>query len=385
MHQTRINILTIFITAFITSCINPYDPDIDEVKISKYVVNGLVSDRDEIQSVLVSIASDVGEPRFIPVEGCRIAISDNQGNVFPLTESGAGNYSVRIDRSHLLPGISFKVEINVPGGTRIESDYDMMPDCPDIDSVYFIRRDIIMGDPLDAVKGIQFYIDLDGSNSETRFFRWEVEETWEYRVPYPREWYYDGQVHHIFPPDYSRQVCWSTEHVQQIFTLSTAGLVQNKYEKLPVNFVDNTGPKLVYGYSLLVSQFSLSEASFSYWDRMRDNNFEQGGLYDQQPMTITGNLHNITFPDQQVLGFFGASSVKSKRIFVKEVENLDIEYVPPCSRYPLRMGFRELKPEDIPVYLFGDEYGFSLIIMGDECVDCLVLGGRNFKPEYWPW
>lgn len=378
-------ILFIILNLAAGSCINPFEPEIDPQDISKYVVNGVVSDESETQTVSVSMASDVDEPEKIPVSGCDIIIRDSQGNTFPMNETENGIYKALIDRSFLFSGNSFMIAINTPTGTRIESDFDIMPDCPDVDSVYFLRKDITADNPGDVVSGIRFYLDFDGSSSQSRFFRWELAETWEYRVPYPREWYYDGIVHHIFPADYSRQVCWMTEPVRNIFTLSTTGLSANRYEMLPLNFVDNRGPKLLYGYSLLIRQISLSEDSFAYWDKLRSNSYEQGGLYDKQPATISGNLHNLTSPENKVLGFFGASSVKAKRVFVSDVDNLDIRYVASCSRNVLRMGFRELKSEDLPVYLLGDKDGFSMVTLGDECVDCLKLGGINIKPDFWPW
>lgn len=385
MHRIKFGILFIFVIFGSGSCINPFEPAIDPLDISKYVVNGLVTDESEIQAVSVSKASSVGDPQMIPVSGCSIVIRDKQGKEFPMTETEKGIYKNFIDRSYLVQGNSFMIGITTPDGIRIESDFEEMTDCPEVDSIYFFSREIISDNPGDVIRGIQFYLDFEGGSTQSRFFRWELSETWEYRVPYPREWYYDGIVHHIIPADYSRQICWMTAPVRKIFTLTTTGLSANRYEMLPLNFVDNFGPKLVYGYSLLIRQFSLSEASFTYWDQLRSNSFGQEGLYDKQPAMISGNLHNLTSPENEVLGFFGVSSVKLKRIFVSDVENLDIEYVAPCSMNSLRKGFLELKPDDLPVYLYGDGNGFSMVTLGDECVDCLKLGGVNVKPDFWPW
>ncbi|HLN56293.1 MAG TPA: DUF4249 domain-containing protein [Bacteroidales bacterium] len=385
MHRNKLCILFFSLILGAGACINPFDPGIDPQDISKYVVNGVVSDESAIQTVSVSMASSVGDPRIIPVSGCSVIIRDEPGNIFQMNEAVNGIYKAEIDPSFLVAGNSFRIEVTTPDGTMIQSDFDSIPGCPDVDSVYFLRSEIIADNPNDVVKGIRFYLDFDGGSSASRYFRWELEETWEYRVPYPREWFYDGIVHQILPADYSRQVCWKTVPVWKIFTLSTAGLSENRYEMLPLNFVDNLGPRLVYGYSLLIKQISLSEASFAYWDQLRSNSYDQGGLYDKQPAMITGNLHNMTSPDNEVLGFFGASSVKSKRIFVADVDNLDIKYTAPCSLNILKYGFKELKPEDLPVYLYGDRLGYSLISMGDECVDCLKMGGVNVKPDFWPW
>jgi hypothetical protein len=132
-----------------------------------------------------------------------------------------GIYTGQIDSYYLKPGISFKIDIITPDGISIESDFDRMPQCPDVGDIYYEIADLVSEVTGEVTEGIQFYIDLNGENVNNRLYRWEVTETWEHHVDYPREWYYDGTVHHIYPPDYSRMVCWSTETVKDIYTLST--------------------------------------------------------------------------------------------------------------------------------------------------------------------
>lgn len=385
MHQTKL-IITFWALVFILqSCIIPFTPQIDPGDINKYVVSGQVTDFDKYQTVRISMASPVGNPEYVPVSGCAVRIFDDKGHEFAMNETEAGVYKGEIDSDYLLPGISFRLEIVASDGTVIESDYEQMNECPEVDKVYFLRKDIYSDKPYQGTKGIQFYLDLDGSDSKTRNFRWEAIETWEYHVEYPREWYYDGSVHHIDPPDYSRMVCWSTVLVKDIFTLSTANLTENKFEQLPLNYVDNHSDKLIYGYSLLVKQYALSEAAYYYWDQMKTNGFEQGGLYERQPLSITGNLYNKTDPSQKVLGYFSASCVKTKRIFIKDLEDFEIDFVGYCSPFSPRYGFRELNPSDYPTFLMGDSHGWFMVFLNNECVDCLTIGGTNIKPDYWPY
>lgn len=384
MHRNKIKILLLILLAAV-SCITPFEPDLRPSDISKYVVNGRVSANDDVQNVSVSVSSSVNDPRFMPVSGCSVIIRDDLGTEYPFAETNAGSYSGVIAGSSLFPGRALMARITIPDGTVIESDFDTVRACPEVDSVYFLRRQF-NSNSLNPVDGIQFYLDLDGGNTGSRFFRWELEETWQYKVPYPKEWYYDGTVHHITPPDYSRKICWYTLPVRDIFTLTTSGLVSNKYDRVPLNFVDNySSSRLLYGYSILVRQYSLSEAAYSFWDQVRTNSNTQGNLYQKHPFAVIGNLHNLTSPGNEVLGFFEASSVRSKRVFVQEVRDLEIKYIQNCSANGLRKGLIELTPDDYPAFLYGDEHGFSLTVLGIECVDCVSLGGTNIKPVFWPW
>lgn len=384
MHQTRIIWLFLIITLIFTSCIKEFDPVIKSTDEKKYVVTGSVSTADSAQTVNVSMTSPIEAPGYLPVSGCIVNILDDNGNTFNLVETGNGNYSVVIDQMYLTAGTSFKVTVNTPDGKLIESDYDMLTSSPAVDSVYYIREDqegLIEGEFL---KGIQFYLDLDGAETGTRYYRWEAEETWEYHADYYREWYYDGEVHHIWPPDSSLKICWRTRYIPRIFTLTTGNLVENKFKKLPLHFVDNLTTKLAYGYSLLIKQYALSEAAYTYWDQLRINSEEQGGLYETQPLAIRGNMHNVNNPDEDVLGFFGASSVTTKRIFVQNVPNLELDFYTFCNPNVLRKGLAELIPDDYPVYLMGDAFTYYLVSLNKACVDCTALEGTPVKPDFWP-
>jgi len=385
MLRTKIVIIFWMFVILLSSCIIPYEPVIAIKNINKFVVSGQVNDNNEIQTVSVSMASPINDPEYIPVSGCYIRIFNDRGNQFEMKESEPGNYLTRIDKSYLVPGTSFKVVIFTSDGINIESDFDKMSECPEIDTVYYMRKKI-PSNPSGRIKeGLQFYIDLDAENLNSHFFRWEAIETWEYHVPFPRQWYFDGTIHHISPPDYSRTVCWSTETVKNIYTLSTEGLIENRYSMLPLHFVDNYSQRLMYGYSLLINQFALSEAAYSFWDKLRINSREQGGLYEKQPLSIAGNLHNNTNPDQEVLGFFSVSSVKSKRIFVSPVDDFEFHPIIYCRPDTLRYGgLRAILPSEYPAFLEGNEITYFLIRLSQYCVDCMSLGGTNIKPDFWP-
>jgi hypothetical protein len=386
MLRNKIICLGVIFAAMLTSCIKSYEPVIESKDAVKFVVSGQVSSGDLIQRINVSMTSSISDPEYIPVSGCTVTVLDDKGNSFAATDVTKGNYEVYIPETNLIKGTSFKVEIVTPDNVILVSDFDQMQECPDMDSVYYIVEDVPTNDPEKVIKGIQFYVDLKAENTLSRNFRWEAIETWEYHSTWPREWWYDGQIHHIWPPDYSRMVCWRTALVKNIFTLSTQNLAANAYQYFPLHYVDNiTSARLVYGYSLLVRQYALSEAAYAYWDKLRINSTEQGGLYEKQPLAVRGNMHNVTHPDQFVLGYFSASAVKSKRIFVSNVPNLPIEYSPNCMPNFLRKGFADIDKRDYPAYMLGDVEGFQMATLDTECVDCLTVGGTNVKPAFWPY
>lgn len=386
MHRNKNIFILAICSLLLASCIKLYEPVIESNDAVKFVVSGQITKGEEIQNINISVTSPINKPAYIPVTGCQVTINDDKGNNYVATDQLDGNYNFFIPEGNLTPGSAFKVNIITPAGVNIVSDFDTLNECPDVDTVYYSIKDVPTTNPEVFKKGLQFYVDLNTQNTNSRFFRWEPEETWEYHSTWPIEWYYDGTINHVSPPDYSRMVCWKTQRVKNIYTLSTENLETNIYKALPLQFVDNySTSKLVYGYSLLLRQFAISSEAYSYYEKMRANNNEQGGLYDKQPLAISGNLHNISNPDQDVLGFFSAAFLKTKRIFVGTVENFPIEYDPNCTPgEPMRGGFREISPEEYPFYLLGDAFGYSLNQLQTNCVDCLSVGGTNVKPAFWP-
>jgi len=387
MNKIKLVFLFWVTVLMMTSCFKVYEPEIEGSDFNKLVVSGQVTDFDGNQTITISKSSSINVQEEIPVTGCTVTVFDDKGNQFPMIDSSSGGkYRGRIDAGYFTTGSSFKVEIITPAGDKIISDFDQFNACPEIDSVYYLRKDLPTNDPEQFTEGIQFYIDLNGDNSDGKYYRFEAIETWEYHALYPIEWLYNGsKVVQMFPPDFSKYTCWATLPVKNIFTLSTEKLAENKYQQLPLHFVDNTTSRLLYGYSLLLKQHAISETAHKYWSQLSTISAEEGGLYNSQPQSIKGNLYNVTHPDEVVLGFFGVSSVTSKRIFIHDVEDLEVEYQVPCNPIPLgKWGFASFVHLPKPLYLVGDSQGWQPFIMNAECVDCTATKGVTKKPYFWP-
>jgi hypothetical protein len=384
MQRIRAGISILICSLILSGCIKPYFPDFGTNNIEKYVVSGLVTSDSGYQLIHVSLTSPLHNQTPVPLAGCVVRVTDDSGQTFSASENRPGEYRAWMEKQDLSAGKSFKVTVITPNSDTLESDYDRMPECPPVDSVYYQRKDIPSNEPQNYTKGIQFYLDIDGKNTGSQFYKWDLTETWEYHSQYPIEWYYIGRVMHVYPPDYSKFVCWRTQPVNELFLLSIKNLTQNSYNSQPLMYLDNRSARLLFGYSLLIRQFAISEAAFAYWDELRSNGTDQGGLYEKQPLSVAGNMHNLTEPDKPVLGFFSAAGISTKRLFISKVDNLTMEYEIPCYPQELTDGFKRISYYNYPAYLMGDKSGYQMIWLNDECVDCEAAGGSITKPEFWP-
>ena len=385
MHRNRLIVLLLLIAALLSSCIKVYEPLIRNEDSSKYVVDAQLTDAGGIQIITVSTTSSLNDPQFIPLTGCLLMVSDDKGHDFAATDLGGGSYQLAIDQEFLKPGGSFQLSVHTPSGEDLLSDWDQLNASPEVDSVYFERSLKPTTDPEFNLDGLQFYLNLKAAETDSRFYRWEAIETFEYHVDYPREWWYDGVVHHISPPDYSRKVCWTTRNVGNIYTLSTRNLAANSYNRLPLHYVDNYTNKLAYGYSLEIRQYALSEAAYNYWEQLRENSQGQGGLYEKQPLAISSNIRNITNPAKEVLGFFSMSSVRTKRIFAAPMPDMELHFSTYCNPMKLERGLAEIDYTEYPAFLMDGINTYKSVLLSPYCVDCLSLGGKNVKPSFWPY
>jgi len=384
MPANRTILVIMLIAILVTVCVEPYTPEIRESQES-LVVEGLLTNQPGIQTIYISRSSTFSEPALIPESYCQVQVIDENGNSYWFYDQGEGDYQCLMTASQLVRGTAYKLSIVTINGKEYESDYVLLPSpCPSIDSVYFEIETVETSDPEEPMEGVQFYIDIDAGEDEARNYRWELVETWEYYAVHIIQYYYDGTLHEMDDP-FKYYHCWYTGRINKILTASTKFAVSNRINKYPLHFVSSETLRLQVKYSLLVKQFSVSDDAFEYWDQMRKQQQESGGLYETQPLQIRGNVHNVNDPDELVLGFFHVSSSSEKRIFI------DVHRELKFPRSECTMDTIE-SLDNIPGYLPRPFYMISLSEMGKGppygvgwgiCFDCTTEGGSTVKPDFW--
>jgi len=385
MPASRTGLVILLIIVLVPGCVEPYTPDIRESQES-LVVEGLLTDQPGFQTIYLSRSSPFSDPGFIPESYCQVRVVDENGNSYWFYEQEKGVYGGGMTASQLVRGTAYKLTILTADGKKYESDYETLSSpCPSIDSVYFEIKTVETSDPEEPLEGIQFYIDIEAGEDQARNYRWELVETWEYYAANIIQYYYDGLYLHVMPDPFTYYRCWYTGRINNIYTSSTKNSVSNRIYRYPLHFVSSQTNRLQIRYSLLVKQFSLSDDAYQYWDQMRRQQQESGGLYETQPSQIRGNVYNINDPDELVLGFFNVASSSEKRIFVDvhrefrfpridctldTVNNMN--EIPPPVYYPVFM--RSLSPMGV-----GPPYGVGRGI----CFDCTSEGGSIVKPYFW--
>jgi hypothetical protein len=69
-------------------------------------------------------------------------------------------------------------------------------------------------------------------------------------------------------------------------------------------------------YFVQVRLRSLTESAYQFWRTVSEQINNSGGIFDKPPITIKGNVFNVDNPDEQVLGFFGVSSIYETQMYI---------------------------------------------------------------------
>jgi len=382
----RNKILMGILILILGACIKTYEPEFKNDSVSKWVIDGSITNQEGWQEVRISQSSSYGSAFYFPIDDCQVSIFDDLGQEFQLENVGDGNYGIWLSSEYLVPGRFYYLRVTTSDGKVFQSNPDQMPDSSQMQQTNFEIEDHPTLDPEIFIRGLQFYIDLNDIGGSNQYFRWNITETWEFHSAYPKQFWYDGEVHEYIPRDSSTYFCWTTETYPQIFTLTTERLDESFVKDIPLHFVSSETEKLAILYSYLIEQISMSEEAYNYWEQLKENVNVGEGLYASQPMAIQGNISNVDNPDESVLGFFSATSVSSKRYFIEPIDDLELFFSDRCSPAFLRKGLREIRWHEYPAYLMpsSDGNNWAPFILNDECVDCRLRGGKTEKPDFWP-
>jgi hypothetical protein len=379
-------VFVLFPIVLISACVERYFPVTELNFQSKLVIDGTITTGKSEQEIVISRSSPTGDPSFTSLSGCKVSVEDGKGNSIPFYESkNIGHYLGKMNEGFLVPGERYRLHVRTFKGTvEYISSYEELLPCPEIDNVYYELETKQTQNPKITENGLQFYIDFKGNGNYGHFFRWQLTETYEYHSKWPLDKWLDKDGNHdLVESDYSNFICYKTTELSNIYVLSTSGFNQNSYPKYKLHYVKDQTQQLEYKYSLLVNQYSLTESAYNYWENLRKNNQESVDMFGKQPANVKGNIHNANDTTDVALGYFGVSSVQSKRIMVYPFDGLSFDHALPCSAIVIDPGHL---PAERPLYFvtdYDENWNTYIGIGAAECIFCTMKGGSTVKPSYW--
>lgn len=358
----------------LSGCVKPFDTPVITASNSLLVVDGILNG-DSTTTVTLSRTRSLSDTTPAIMEtNAQVSVMPQSGDELTFFNAGDGSY--RLENAPLAIGSDYKLHIKTANGKEYLSDPVTIQRTPPIDSLQWDQHDDIF-----------IYVNTHDPENSTRYYRWDFTETSEYHTAYDSHLDFQGdQLVFIEPKDY-RYTCYKTFNSTNIEIGSSASLASDVIAHQQINRIPNDNTKISIRYSILVRQYALTADAYRYWQTLKQNSENVGGLFDPQPSQLHGNIHSIDNPDETVLGYISGSSVTSKRLFIRNNELTDrkeIEEESVCrptiitdlDSIPILM---QQQPY-LPAYFQG---GGTLVIAPAYCVDCRLRGGVTQKPSFW--
>ncbi len=377
------------------SCTEPFQPVIEEGDLKPgLVVEGQISNetgpfRVKLTTSVPIYANRGAQGNDHSVPGADVHIIDDSGNDFVLSEYDYGWYETVSKDLKGKPGSTYTLFITTPDGMQYQSSPQKMMESPPIDSVYFEEYQTTSFDGPEPVteNRMNILVGSEAPENVDTYLQWHCEETWEFHMPErimvdhgppsPNGFSYEPPSNESISIDESNEkVCWITENTKKILVASTTGYKDRKVDHFILLSIGPPDDKLNVRYSILVKQYAINAEIYNLLRKLRDANTETSGMYGKIPGQILGNITCCNNGEKE-LGYFIASAVQSKRIFIGKYDH----HVDPGSAFG-GCAWTTVPALNVRHFLYGSYDGRNVWSANRYCTDCSVRG-TSIKPDFW--
>lgn len=347
MHHQMLLLTTLWVMFSGQGCVDEVNLKIDR-DLQKITVVGLISDslREHTIEIFRSAVLGLGQDNiYEPISQAKVIVRDDAGTVIPFNESSTeGTYTATVKG---VTGRTYWMEAELPDQTFIKSEPALLRPSPPIDSLtYEVGKLTFINNLSQLVEVEQVFVkattQIDPGAKQK--FRWRAEGEYEFHE-------YEGP---------GSKFCWIKNNVDfnQLYIFDAERLEGRALREQPVVSTE-INERFAFKYCFHVTQYTISDREFNYWNQLKSIININGSLFDPPPGNVKGNLISVNQPDEQIFGYFSVCGSSFKRLFVK----------------PQDLGFSSLP-------------GFCRRRFGapglQECSDCRVIRhGTAERPEYW--
>ncbi len=328
------------------ACVDPIDLESPEVE-PLVTINGKISNIGGESFITVKWSAEfaTGEAGSQEhISGADVKVIDDQGTITDFQEFSGNIYQPSSFTGEV--GRSYKAEVTANGNTY-ETDFVKLNPVPEIDSLF------IDVEAVEAVNSfgntffftvVNLFANTDFPNSaDGTFLKWRSFGEFEFQEV-------------SAPSNLNIQTCYVKENVDfDNISIASSRELSDGYLEGQAILSRTVDFRFAIKYSFLVEQESISADEYDYWEKVNAEINRDGNIFETPPSRIRGNVYNPNNNDEVVLGYFSASAVSNKRIFILPVEVDGPRSL--CRPFPT-------PPSD--------------------CFDCLErIGASLDRPTYW--
>jgi len=380
----------------IGACSTPLVIPTTQFNSNLLVVEGLINTGSDSTIITLSRTVLVSAKTTVkPETKATITVETASTTVATLTEIVNGTYASK--GLNLNISQQYRLRIKTSNGKSYTSDFAIPKITPPIDSIGYNI----------TATGLQVYVNTHDATNSTHYYRYDYRETWQFHAFYYTPYISDGTNLIIRTPAQDIYSCFATDTTSNTILNSTASLSQDLAYQFPISFIPSTSEKIETKYSILLQQVALTKDAYIFWDNLKKNTEQLGSIFDAQPSSIAGNIHNTNDATEPVIGYISITNVQKKRIYITNGQ-LPKDWVPAdpydCNP-PDSAFFYPPSMYAIPVYptlIVSPVTGYAIApfntifnhpsnsanpalgyLFGEpKCADC-TLRGTKTQPYFW--
>ena len=373
--EKKVFFLIVLITA---GCKEEFNPPVTPLETNYLVVEGFINAQGRT-NILLSRTAQLKDTAVMKTEqGAEVTIMGDDNSAILLAENTPGHY--QSDSVGLNNSKKYSIVIKTVEGKEYLSDYVAVKQTPPIDSVSWRWEN----------NGVNIYVNSHDEQTNSRYYKWTYEETWEVRSKWEvLAGYVNGNVSARNREEIKKMFyCWHSQNSTSILLGSTAQLTDNIISMVPVVNIPANGEQLAIRYSVLVKQVVLDKPLYEFYQIMKKNTETTGSIFAPLPTDLSTNIHCISKAEEKVIGYMSVSTEERERIFISNAEVPGWNYQSGCISILVDndpSGSLSVFANNglIP---YGIKYmginGVGFYASTEFCMDCRTRGS-NLKPSFW--
>jgi hypothetical protein len=327
----------------VSACVERIDlPSV--VNPKHVVVDGTITNQAGPHSVYLFLGTtaDSLAAKPTPITGATVAVVDDLGNTFALSETVPGTYETSPAFSASV-GRGYKLVFTTRENNTYESTMQVMQPAGTVRNVKaeLVLDAINPDEPLKPQHVYRFYIDSEGTPGAPNLFRWRWRTTFEMRA-YPEYNYFmdysqDRAVRVPDPLPCSGFIvdslgglkpiaececcsCWIDEYGKSAQVSNNRVISQSEFKNVQIAQIPIDRARFQVRYYMRIEQLSVSEEVYTFWKQVQIQQESAGDIFQPNIIQIKGNIRSLSNPDEEVAGIFSVSAVAAGDVFIDRQE-----------------------------------------------------------------
>ena len=372
------------------ACVYDYTPPVPEGK-GMVVINGDIL-IGYTTGVRIGRTVAIGAPSSGQLEAEAVYVEDNRGGIYRGVRNEDARYE--IDTRESDPSLEYRLVVEL-GGAVYESAWQPALQTSPIDSISHVISE-------DRTQ-IGMYVSTH-SETGSSYYRWIARQVWEYHAATSALYFfvpeggmldghpvevdtvvsYDGRINYYY--------CWNSAEVADQLLASTESLGENRLIDHLLFSMECHDQRTQSLYSVELIQEGLTPEAYRYYEAVRNNSSNVGGLFSPQPSEMRGNIRNRSDAAERVLGYISVTKPSVQRYFI------DFNYFifHRLNAWESLQGEQSIQRNNWRRAYY-EGYLVTAPVLGESsinpnqfrwayrrCVDCRSQGGTKDRPDWWP-